>query len=378
MLSNGTMTNSTIIFNKLDKRETEIIEDLPLKQLYQIISNNIYRDKKIFIEKINETGKEYLCKKKNIFDFTEENISKISGDEIENYFKISSTITNKCFEKINNCDVLTDEININSEKIEIYYKILKKTSDKEDNIYNVEVDINQIDDFLLKLVNYYGEYDIGNYYCEEYFPNNQFFENDYDITVKEFFIKKVVECGLSYVKKECYEFLETIIFKMGLDYNKEYKDIRLSRLLGHRFDDEQYNLDTEKSSYISLTNKNLSFFTYLIYMIKFLIRKDSLDIDYEPYNKQVVLIKGKNEKITFDLVEPISLEDLHRNFNPKKDLCTYYNNKWYGNCNGKNHSNSIMAILSFIKNCLKPPEVDKTIKIITKAPKKIIKINGLK
>lgn len=194
--------------------------------------------------------------------------------------------------------------------------------------------------------------EIGFLYEENYV--GQKFRKGIKMTIRELFFQKIVEYRLSYLNPLSYNFLDLLTFSSG-SYTDEKGNlifyeptpIKLSTLLSHRFDGDEYSFSEQCSSYISLKSSNLKFFTHVVRMIKYLRRKD--DSFYNDY-PQYFMLDNTGLK---DLVEPMELNNLHR----KHDLscaetrdCTYYSNHWVGNKENKSrHSNAIMAILSYLK-----------------------------
>ena len=185
------------------------------------------------------------------------------------------------------------------------------------------------------------------------------FNDKLNITIKELFFQKIVEYKISYKERQSYQILDSLIFSSdsytdenGNQIFLEPTEIKLSTLLGHRFDGDVYDFNEKNTSYIALKTSGLIMFTNVTRMMRYLMRQSSLYIDYPQY---YTIINGE------ELVKPLKLCELHRNIahnssNPKE--CTYYNNNWVGNSNiTTNHPNSIMAILSYLKySLLEKPE----------------------
>lgn len=202
-------------------------------------------------------------------------------------------------------------------------------------------------DFLDKVI-LMADSEVGNFYESNFV--GQTFERKIYITLREVFFQKIVENGIHYKDQRSIEYLERLVNASGcFEENgllKFYvpKPIRLSVLLGHRFDGEQYSFKT-KASKISLRRSNLRFFASVIRMMNFLKTKENLlYIDYPQY------FEVYNNK---DLVVPMELKCLHRfhqnSISGEKD-CIYYSNYWPNSHKYKSvHSNAIMAILSYIK-----------------------------
>lgn len=213
-----------------------------------------------------------------------------------------------------------------------------------------EIELYELNSEFLDDVIQHAHCDVGHLY-EEYYKGQKF-KKRMKITIRELFFQKIVEYGISHKDAKSYHFLDILTFSseeiVDEDGNITYEEptpIRLSTLLGHRFDGNEYSFNETNSSYIVLKKSNLKMFTNVVRMMRYLDRKDyALYIDYPQYYQK---IDGKS------LVQPLPLSELHRTHGKdsydRKD-CTYYSNHWIGSEENKSiHSNSIMAILSYLK-----------------------------
>lgn len=233
---------------------------------------------------------------------------------------------------------------------DLYHKIMKTLPDDLADFRArqiTDVEIYELDENFLKDVIELAEHNVGHL-CEEMY-RGQKFRKPLHMTIRELFFQKIVEYGLSYTDARSYHFLDMLTFSSAQYTNSSgetiYSEpipIRLSTLLGHRFDGSEYSFKEQYSSYIVLKKSNLKFFTNVLRMMRYLDRKDySLYIDYPQYYK----ILDNSE----EFVKPFSLSELHRTHNSNKE-CTYYSNHWFESDRNKSiHSNSIMAILSYLK-----------------------------
>lgn len=224
-----------------------------------------------------------------------------------------------------------------------------RRSELERDMKKPEIEICDLNESFLKDILDNSGVDIG-YLYEEYY-RGQKFKQKLHLTVRELFFHKIVEYGLSYKDKKSYQFLDNLTYSSdimsesdGGIYFSVPQPIKLSTLLGHRFDGQEYSFKEDCSSYISLRRSNLKTFTNVVRMMRYLDRKDgSLLIDYPQY--YATASDGT------ELVKPLALSELHRTFTSD---CTYYNNHWEGCTENRSvHSNSVMAILSHIKYCLR-------------------------
>jgi hypothetical protein len=242
----------------------------------------------------------------------------------------------------------------NTSVAELYQSIMKSLPADLANVrreHSVNIEIFELDDTFLKDIIDLSDHDIGSLYESEY--HGQKFKKPLHMTIRELFFQKIVEYGLSYRDPRSYQFLDILTFTSSqyTDLNGEtlYREptrIKLSTLLGHRFDGEEYSFKEQHSSYVVLKRSNLKFFTNVLRMMRYLDRKDySLYIDYPQY---YMILDNEQE-----FVQPFSLSELHRNHNQNGD-CTYYSNYWFESDKNKSiHSNSIMAILSYLKHGMK-------------------------
>lgn len=248
-----------------------------------------------------------------------------------------------------------------SEGVERLYNIITKVLPAQlsklrtENNNNIE--LWKLDSEFIESIKEYAHVNVG-YLYEEYFKSLKF-NDKLNITIKELFFQKIVEYKISYKERQSYQILDSLIFSSdsytdenGNQIFLEPTEIRLSTLLGHRFDGDVYDFNEKNTSYIALKTSGLIMFTNVTRMMRYLMRQSSLYIDYPQY---YTIINGE------ELVKPLKLCELHRNIahnssNPKE--CTYYNNNWVGNSNiTTNHPNSIMAILSYLKySLLEKPE----------------------
>jgi len=227
-------------------------------------------------------------------------------------------------------------------------KVLPESLAEMRSMSSEDIEIYHLNDSFLNDILENSGVDIG-YLYEEYY-RNQKFKQKLHLTIRELFFQKIVEYGLSYKHKKSYQFLDNLTFSSDSSFEDENgiyfsvpQPIRLSILLGHRFDGPEYSFKEECSSYISLKKSNLKTFTNVVRMMRYLDRKDgSLYIDYPQYYEE--LSNG------LPLVQPLALSEMHRTYNSD---CTYYNNHWVGcEFNKSVHSNSVMAVLSHLKYCL--------------------------
>lgn len=197
-------------------------------------------------------------------------------------------------------------------------------------------------DFLDDII-YYACEDVG--YLHEHVYKKQTFEKGLKLTIKELFLITIIKYDVSYRNVESYQFLDRLVYASP-EYTKDsdsiffdvVPDIKLSTLMEHRFDSEEYSFDEKNISFLVMKSSNLKFFKRIVRMMKYLKRKEVLHINYPMYYQ---IVDGE------EFVKPLALDMLHRSH--KKDCC-YYSNFWVGNEDQKSlHSNSIMAILSYIK-----------------------------
>lgn len=245
-------------------------------------------------------------------------------------------------------------IPLRNTSVEDLYKRITKTL-PDDLAYNrstlgndgLEIEIYELDSDFLNDILELAEHDVGHLYNEVY--KGQKFKKRLFITIRELFFQKIVEYGLSYRDARSYHFLDMLTYssaqktdESGITLYSEPLPIKLSTLLGHRFDGNEYSFKETNSSYIVLKRSNLKFFTNVLRMMRYLDRKDySLHIDYPQYFR--ILDDGT------EFVKPYSLAELHRTHNSNRD-CTYYSNHWFESEKNRNiHPNSIMAILSYLK-----------------------------
>ena len=210
---------------------------------------------------------------------------------------------------------------------------------------DIEIEICKLDEVLLSSICHHANEDIG--YLHESNYSNMRFKKQLKLTIRELFFQLIVKYDLSFRDLKSYQFLDVLVYT-----SKQYEDkegnitfddlipIKLSTIMGHRFDGDLYSFSEQNISFLQLKRTNLWFFKKVTILMRYLQRKDEVFIiDYPQFFKKV---NGIN------LVEPLSLDKLHRH--AKNGECTYYNNLWPGHDENKSvHSNSIMAILSYIK-----------------------------
>jgi hypothetical protein len=204
---------------------------------------------------------------------------------------------------------------------------------------NKEIEVCDIDENMLQDILHYAGEEIGHLHEGVY--AGQRFNKRLSLTIRELFFQKIIEYGLKYRTPESSLFMDELT--RSVTVNGVPVSVRLSTLLGHRFDGHVYSFSEPNSSYIALKSTNLKFYKCVYYMM---IYFDEIDcpvwVDYPQFSE--LLDDGT------ELVRPLELWELHRTHS--KD-CTYYNNHWVGNQKYRSsHSNSIMAILSHIKHLL--------------------------
>lgn len=152
------------------------------------------------------------------------------------------------------------------------------------------------------------------------------------LTLRDIFLQKIIEMNLPFQTYESYSILDRLI-------EGDNVEVKLSTLLGHTFNGDEYSFDETNISFLAMKSNNIVFFRHVLRMMKYLTRKGVMYIDYPQYYS---FVDNK------PLVEAFSLKDLHRS---SKKVCTYYNNYWIGNETQKSsHSNPVMGILSFFKH----------------------------
>lgn len=259
----------------------------------------------------------------------------------------------QAIDKLNGLDI-SDEVsefddtkikrsNVTVEKLynEITVILPNQLSNIPDN--GSAVEICHLQPKFLDDIIYYAYVDIG-YLHERMYKRFQF-ETKLKLTIRELFLITIIKHDISYRDAESYQFLDRLIFASpecigdsGETYFESPTDIRLSTLMEHRFDGDEYSFEEKNISFLVMKSSNLKFFKRVVRMMKYLKRKEMLYIDYSMYYK---VING------VEFVEPLPLDMLHRSH--KKDCC-YYSNFWVGSEEQKSaHSNSIMAILSYFK-----------------------------
>ena len=244
---------------------------------------------------------------------------------------------------------------------ELYFKltvvlpdlISKETSDIE----VCDLCRNLLGNVLLMANEDVGHFHQSNY--SSYKPGT--FLKPLSLTVKELFLIILVKYYISYRRVESYEFLECLLSAGNED--GENSMIKLSTIMEHRFDEKEYEFKSTHISYLVLRTSNLQFFKRVVWMARFLKRKECLYIDYPQYYELTTeerIVNGRTVLVTEQLVKPLALSQLHysQTKSPNgvyiKDS-VYYSNFWKDNEKLKTlHSNSIMAILSHIKYKLEP------------------------
>jgi hypothetical protein len=201
---------------------------------------------------------------------------------------------------------------------------------------NPPICINNLSEIFLDLVLFYADEVVDNYRMYKYSKN---FTKPMNMTIRDLFLIKVVACGLEY------DFNNVFLNKL-LDFDKmKNKNVKLSTLLKHRFDGDVYNFNERNISFFSFKSSDLKMYDHLLKMMKFLSIRNLLYIDYPQYYKIINTNSGDKP-----LVQPYDLSGLHSIICKNKKGCIYYNNYWIGNEKEKSiHSNSIMAILSYLK-----------------------------
>jgi len=232
--------------------------------------------------------------------------------------------------------------------VTLYNNITKKLARQIDKIKekdpDLKIEIYFLNPDLLKSISTYANVEIG--YLHEHTFGNVKFKVPLKMTIRELFFSLITKYDLSFQDKRSYNFLDLLTFssneyldKDGNIHYEELKQIKLSTIMGHRFDGKEYSFNEECSSFIQLKRGNLLFFSKVVILMKYLQRKDDmLYIDYPQFFEK---INGEY------LVQSLSLDKMHRTY---QNDCIYYNNLWIGNETKRSkHSNQIMAILSYLK-----------------------------
>ena len=235
--------------------------------------------------------------------------------------------------------ILTNRNDDNKEHILRLYNEI--TVDLPEQLNNLSLDDAPLEicylgeDFLNDIIQY-ADADIGLYYESNYNARN--FRNRLVLTIRELFLSRIIKYDLSYKLSDSYQFLDRLVCPDRQNKYRKKIEIKLSTLMDHRFDQNDYSFSEQNISFLSMKHSNLRFFDRVVRMMKYLKRKEVLYINYPQYFTYV----DKEP-----LVVPYSLDKLHRSHIKN---CCYYNNLWDGNKLYKSsHSNSIMGILSYIK-----------------------------
>jgi hypothetical protein len=213
--------------------------------------------------------------------------------------------------------------------------------------YTEEIEIYELNKEFIDEIIEKADLQIGQH-LEFLFDNT--FNVPYRYTLRELFLHIIIKYDLSFKNRESYIILDRLIVKnknIG-NYSMIMRplEIKLSSLMGHRFDGYEYSFAVQNISKLVMKSDNYLFFKRVVRMMRYLTRHHVLVIDYPQYYE---FINGEQ------LVLPYSLDKLHRTSNKN---VSYYSNIWIGAAENKSeHSNAIMAILSYIKYCM---ERDKT------------------
>lgn len=244
------------------------------------------------------------------------------------------------FEEINNLAVLENSMP------KIVYGLLFSLPDQIRRLDGNIIEIFMINEEFMNEIIDNADMEVGNY-LEFSFSNA--FEKPYKCTLRELFLHIIIKENISYRNKLSYDILDRLIIKKNDTTNifsliEKPVEIKLSILMGHRFDGDEYCFVENHISKLIMRSDNISFFRRVTRMMRYLKRKDKdnvlLYIDYPQYYE---IVNGEQ------LVIPYALDKLHRT---SAKNCTYYSNLWIGSKEKHTeHSNAIMAILSFIKYC---------------------------
>lgn len=196
--------------------------------------------------------------------------------------------------------------------------------------------------FIEELLNH-ATMEIGHY-LEPLFDGH--FNSPFKYTLRDLFLYTIINEDISFRDKMSYDILDKLIAKKNTSDSSFFvmekpTEIRLSSLMCHRFDGDEYSFSEKNISKLIMKSNNISFFRRVVRMMRYLFRKKVLYIDYPQYYE---FVNGKQ------LVLPLPLDQLHRTSTKN---CTYYSNFWEGADEHKSeHSNAVMSILSFIKYCV--------------------------
>jgi hypothetical protein len=196
-------------------------------------------------------------------------------------------------------------------------------------------------EFIDEIINHANE-EIGMYlnsrYAYDYLPG-------YSYTLRDLFLYTIIRKDIWFKEKKSYDILDRLIDASGNNNSfagiGKPTEIKLSVLMGHRFDSEVYSFNLTHITKLVMRSENIPFFRRVVRMMRYLSRKLVLYINYPQYYEC-------HEGIP--LVVPYPLDKLHRTSTKN---CAYYSNFWDGVMENKSeHSNAIMAILSFLKYCM--------------------------
>lgn len=229
---------------------------------------------------------------------------------------------------------------------------LKKTDFFKNS--NRELEVMDLPEKLINLIARYSEHDVGELYYNSPKRYSAHYEYNNTITIKELFLTIICELGFSFKLAVSKHYIERIIYNspgdgisleesengISIEESKIHiSDVRLSKLIKHRFIGDMYSIDNKNCNKVYMNTNNKIYFFMVGVMCKFLNRKGSLHIDYVDF-----LDSSSGESI----VEPLDMKNFHHSSN---DI--YYYNIWKGsekyNDKNNNKRNSLMCILSFIK-----------------------------
>lgn len=215
---------------------------------------------------------------------------------------------------------------------------------------NRDLEVSDIPEHLIDLIARVSEFNVGELYynSSKRFSNENLYDNT--ITIKELFLMIIIELKISFKLAVSKHYLERIIYNSpGDGINvceqstkeiQEISEVRLSKLIKHRFVGEVYSLSNNNCNKVQMTIQNYGYFFMVGVMCKFLSRKNSLYIDYVDF-----FDKEGEESV----IKPL---DIKNNFHLSKGGIFYYN-IWKGSekYNDKNNikRNSLVCILCFVK-----------------------------
>lgn len=232
-----------------------------------------------------------------------------------------------------------DEENIESILGDIYYSIVSDLPEQIGKLPPRERESFEImhlrKEFVENVIKY-GNRDVGLFH--DRFHGRHSFNNSTRLTVRELFLLAVISYDLPYTREESYRKLDSITSPQGDETKVE---IRLSAIMDHRFDSQEYSFEEKNISKISMHRGNIDFFRRVSKMMNYLMGRGLLYINYPQFYE--------SDSTSNPLVKPQSDKELHCS----KGSNTYYSNHWEGSESFKGeHARIVMAILSFLKFCV--------------------------